>query len=239
MAKERKSPQRKKQLEYVKDHFSGGFNSARGFRKGWRRKKTRLNREYRRKSDELLASVKSGLDVGDAESVSENLTGTRLQKSVSRKSLSKIGVISMGEKVKRRLQRRTKTEGRRVHEHQRYDRQAAQALKTLQSLTADNMPALANRMELLLKGNVEELTRVSRSSDPLDQALQFVRAVNIGSGRELDALQRNPELCQDFRKWIQKSDRIMAKAKRAEERKQREKEAARLRIKRYRKQPIA
>jgi hypothetical protein len=235
MPKERKSPQQKKQLEYTRDHLSGGFNSARGFRKGWRRKKARVNREYRRKSDELLAPVKPGLAAEDAEAVSENLTSSHLQKSVSRQRLNKIGVIGMGEGVKRRLQRRAETVGRRVQEHQHYDREAAHALKNLQSLPADNMPAIVNRMGLLMKGNVEELRRVMFSRDPIDQALSFLRAVIIGSARELNALQRNPELCQGFRRWIRKADRIIAKTKRAQERKQQEKDAARRRTKTFRK----
>ena len=49
----RKSPQEKKELEYTKDHFTFGWNSSRAFPKTWKRKKTNLNREYRRKSGEL------------------------------------------------------------------------------------------------------------------------------------------------------------------------------------------
>ncbi|HET9373974.1 MAG TPA: hypothetical protein VFO40_03320 [Chthoniobacterales bacterium] len=235
MPNERKSPQQKKQLEYARDHFSGGFNSARDFHKGWRRKKARVNRQYRRKSDELLASVKPGLDAGDAEVVSEDITAPRFQKSVSRKRLKKIGVITMGERVKCRLQRRDEAVKRRVLEREYYDHAAAQAVKTLESMSDEKLLAVVNRMQLLLKGNVEELTRVLCSRDPLDQALRFLRAVNIGSARELDALRRNPELCWDFRKWIQKPDRIMAKAKRAQEKNQQEKEAARQRRKEFRK----
>lgn len=179
--------------------------------------------------------MKPGLGAGEAESVSEDMTAPRFQKSVSRKRLNKIGVIPMGEKVKRRLQRRAESVGRRVQEHQHNDREAAQALKKLESLTADNMPAVVNRMELLLKGNVEELIRVACSGDPLDQALRFLRAVNIGSSRELEALRRNPKLCQRFRRWIQKADGIIAKTKRAQERKQQEKETARQRSKKFRK----
>lgn len=87
MGNKRKSPQEKKQLEFTRDHFSGGYNSARGFSKGWRRKKARVNREYQRKSDELLAPIKPGLEADDAEMISGELTTAHFQKSVSRKRL--------------------------------------------------------------------------------------------------------------------------------------------------------
>jgi len=48
MAKEQKSPQRKKQLEYTRDYISCG-ESVHGSRKTWALKKAFINREYRRK----------------------------------------------------------------------------------------------------------------------------------------------------------------------------------------------
>src|SRR5579872_1362014 len=118
MKKERKSPRKKKELEYARDHFAGGFNSsAHGFAKSWGRKKARVNREYRRKSDELLAPVKPGLEAEDVELISTELTTAQLQKSVTRQRLRKLGVVSMGERVKKRLQRRAEAVGRNVRQH--------------------------------------------------------------------------------------------------------------------------
>ena len=106
MAKERKSPQQKKELEQTKDHFTPGWQSSRLFPKTWKRKKTRVNREYRRKSEELLAPAKPGIAADDLELIADDLTAARFQKSVSRTRLHKIGTITVGEKVKRKLERR-------------------------------------------------------------------------------------------------------------------------------------
>jgi len=236
MSKERKSPQQKKELEYTKDHFAGGFNSsAHGFAKGWRRKKAHVNREYRRKSDELLASLKPGLQAQDAETISDELTPTHLQKSVTRKRLHKIGVITMGERVKNRLQRRAEAVGRKVQQHQHFDDAATKAVRTLNHLSGEALVQVVNRAELLRKRNGDELKRVRESKDPVDQALYFLYAVSMGSGRELDALGRNPKLNRELGIWIRKANRLMAKEQRVQERKRQEKETARQRLRLVRK----
>ena len=236
MSKDRKSPRQKKELEYAKDHFAGGFNSsAHGLAKGWRRKKARVNREYRRKSDELLAPLKPGLEALDVEVISDELTPAHLQKSVTRKRLHKIGVITMGERVKKRLQRRAEAVGRNVQQHQHFDHAAAEAVSTLNHLSGEELVRVVNRAELLRKRNGDELKRVRNSSAPIDQALNFLYAVSVGSARELDALRRNPALNRALGSWIQKANRIMAKEQRKQERKRNEKETARQRLKLVRK----
>jgi|SRR5579872_1605367 len=236
MSKDRKSPQQKKELECSKDHFAGGFNSsAHGFAKGWRRKKARVNREYRRKSDELLAPLKPGLKVQDVELISDELTPAHLQKSITRKRLHKIGVITMGERVKKRLQRRAETTGRNVLQHDHFDQAAADAVRTLNHLSGEVLVRVVIRAELLRKRNGDEWKRVRNSDDPIDQALSFLYAVSLGSSRELGALRRNPALNRALGSWIQKANRIMAKEQRKQERKKNEKETARQRLKLVRK----
>jgi|SRR5579872_59071 len=236
MSKDRKSPQRKKELEYAKDHFSGGFNSsAHGFAKGWRRKKARLHREYRRKSDELLAPVKSGLEAQDVEIISGELTPAHLRKLVTRKRLHKIGVITMGERVKERQKRRVESVGRNVQQQKHFDHAAADAIRTLNHLDGEELVHTVNRAEQLRKRNGVELKRVRNSKDAIDRALNFLYAVSMGSSRELDALRRNPALNRELESWIQKANRVMAKEQRKQERKRNEKEAARHRLKLVRK----
>lgn len=236
MGKERKSPQQKKELAYAKDHFAGGYNSsAHGLAKGWRRKKAQVHRQYRRKSDELLAPVKPGLGAGDVELISGELTPGHLQKSVTRKRLHKIGVITMGERVKKRLQRRSEAAGRKVQQHQHFDQAAAAAVRTLNYLSGEGLVQVVNRAEQLRKRNGDELKRVRNSKGPVDQALSFLFAVSVGSSRELDALRRNPALNRDLGSWIQKAHRIMAKEQRKQERKRNEKETVRQRLKLVRK----
>jgi hypothetical protein len=223
-------------LEYTRDHFAGGFNSsAHGLAKGWRRKKAQVNREYRRKSDELLAPVKPGLEAGDVELISAELTTEQLQKSVTRKRLRKVGVVGMGERVKQRLERRADHAGSGAQQRQHYDRVAAEAVRALNRLDGEELVDVVNRAELVRKGNVDELKRVWNSSAAMDRALNFLRAVSQGSGRELDALRRNPDVNRDLGIWIQKANRILAKAQRSQERKLKEKVAARQRMKIVRK----
>lgn len=231
MSDKRKSPQEKKQLEFTRDHFSSGYNSARGFSKGWRRKKTRVNREYRRKSDELLAPLKPGLEADDVVMISEDLTTARFQKSVSRNRLHKIGIISVGERVKERLERRTDRAGRRAEQHRHFDHLAWQAVQTLNRLSGEELIKVVNRAGLLRKRNRIEHGRIKKSGDLVDQALDFLRAVSVGSGKELDALQRNPNVNRDLGLWIQKAHRIIAQDQRKQERKLKEKAAAQQKMK--------
>ena len=236
MSKDRKSPRQKKELEYARDHFAGGFNSsAHGLAKGWRRKKARVNRQYRRKSDELLAPLKPGLEGQDVEIIAGELTPAHLQESVTRKRLHKIGVITMGKRVKDRLQRRAEAVGRKAQQHQHFDHAAAEAVRTLNHLSGQELAGLVNRAELLRKRNGDALKRVRNSKHPIDQALNFLYAVSAGSSRELDALRRNPNVNRELGSWIQKANRIMAQEQRKQERKRNEKEATRQRLKLVRK----
>src|SRR5215472_16015046 len=106
MAKARRSPQEKKQLEYTKDHFTFGWDSSRKFPQTWKRKKKNANRQYRRKSQELLTTAKPGMGTSDVELVGDGWTATRFQPSVSRKRLRKTGTVTVAEKIKKKFERR-------------------------------------------------------------------------------------------------------------------------------------
>jgi hypothetical protein len=112
MPKEQKSPQQKKQLEYDKDHFTFS-ESPHAFSKQWRRKKTHLSRQYRRRSEELLAPAKPQISADDAERVVGDLTIGHLKYSITRKPLRKSSTVTVGEKVQLKLEKRAQTAGRR------------------------------------------------------------------------------------------------------------------------------
>src|SRR5439155_15972365 len=172
MARERKSPQRKKQLEYTKNHFTFGWHSFRTFPTTWKRKKTRANREYRRKSEELLTQAKPGIAVDDVELLADDLTTARFQKSIIRKRLHKTGTVTVGEKVTRKLERREETAGRKVQRRQHYDHAATSAISTLRSLNGERLVGVVRRADLLCGArNADELKRVLQSNDPVDRAL--------------------------------------------------------------------
>src|SRR5437773_318836 len=221
MAKERKSPQEKKHLEYTKDHFTFGWHSSRMFPKTWRLKKTRVNREYRRKSEQLLARTKSGIpaDVRDValKGASPPVTCT-LSRDI--KGLRKTGTVTVGEKVKRKLERRQDAVGRNVQRRQHYDGAATSAISTLRLLDGEKLAEVVRHADLLCGArNAEELKRVLQSSDPIDRALHFLYRIASGSAFELDALRRKPELVRELATWMERANRILNRDKRAVERK--------------------
>jgi hypothetical protein len=168
MTKERKSPQQKKRLAYTKGHFTFGWQSSRMFPKTWKRKKTRVNREYRRKSEELLAQAKPGIAADDVALIADDLTAARFQKSVVRKRLHKTGTVTVGEKVKQKLERREQAAGRNVQRHQGYDHAATSAISTLSSLDGEKLVDVVRHADLLCgAGNADELRRVLQSKDPV------------------------------------------------------------------------
>lgn len=132
--------------------------------------------------------------------------------------------------MKKRLQSRAEAVGRKVQQHQHFDHAAAEAVRALNRLSGEQLVRVVYRGESLRKRNGDELKRVRNSKDPVDQALNFLYAVSIGSGGELDALCRNPKLNRELASWIQKANRIMAKEQRAQERKLTQKETARRRL---------
>jgi len=84
MAKLAKTPQENKHLEYNRDHFTFS-SSGRAFSKAWMQKKALANRQYRRKSDELLALAKPMMPAKLVEVVAGDFTAAHLTKPVLRK----------------------------------------------------------------------------------------------------------------------------------------------------------
>jgi hypothetical protein len=210
MAKERKSPQEKKEIENTRGHFTFGWHSSRSFPRTWKRKKARVNRNYRRKSDEILAQAKPGIDSGAVEAIADDLTAARFQKSVSRKRLRKTGVVSVGEKVQRKLERRQEAVGRHDRRDQRYDGSAVAAVKTLASLEGEELVEFVRRADRMLNRGSATLKGVLPGKDNLDRALYFLYLVAAGSHLEVDALRRNPDSDKSFRGWVAKANRILA-----------------------------
>lgn len=228
MAKERKSPQLKKELEYTRDRFTFGWHSSRMFPRTWKRKKAHANREYRRKSQAVLTRVKPEVSAHDVESIGDDLTSARFRKSISRKRLRKVGTVTIGQKIKKKLENREETAGRRVKSRQQDDRRAASAIAILSRLEGDALIDVARRAEMLCgPRQARELGRVLQSSDPVDHALYFLYLVMVGSAFELRALRRQPELNTALRNWAEKAGRILGRDQRAAASKREQKQAAR------------
>jgi len=194
MARQRKSPQQKKEMEYTKDHFT--FASSSKFPKVWKRKKALVNREFRRKSDELLTQAKPGIAADDVELLGDDLTAARFQKSVARKRLLKW------------TRSASARAGRKVRLIQHHDQAAASAISRRGSLRGEELVAVVMRADLLsLRGGAQ-------SKGTIDHALHFIYCVAIlGSAQDTDALHRN--LAKALGIWIEKAMRILTRDKRA------------------------
>ncbi|UWZ84187.1 hypothetical protein [Occallatibacter riparius] len=231
MPKEPKTPQEKKLLELKKDYFTFS-RDPHAFRKTWKRKKVLANQEYRRKSAELFAHVTPGASAEDVELVVGDVTTSHLQKGIARTKLIKWGTVSLGEKIKAKLEKREQTVGRRANRHRLMDAITASAVTTLGSLEENQLTDVVRRIALLLRGgDPMEWARLYQSSDPLDRAIFFVERLSRGDSYYVDALRRNPKLCHSFQRWRDKANRILAKLRRPHERKLEQKVAAAKKIK--------
>lgn len=223
MAKEPKSPQQKKKLEFEKDHFTFS-NAPHGFSKLWRQKKARANRQYRRKSEKLLAPAKPQVSCDDAETILGDLTVAQLRKSVTRKRLRKQGTVSVREKIQIKLENRKDSIGRRVNKHRESNEVVTQAVGTLTSLGREDLTNFLKRaMRFIHGGDPIEWMRVSQSHVPLDRALYFLEGLQRGNVHFREALCRNQKLCEAMQQWQEKANRILRREARPALRKVEEK----------------
>lgn len=228
MAKERKSPQQKKQLEHSKDHFTFS-DHPHAFPKLWKRKKARANRQYRRKSEQLLAPAKPEISACDAEAIIGDLSVEHLKNSITRRRLHKSSTVSVGEKVKIKLEKRKEMIGHRVNKHRKYDLIVAQAVETLTSFNREHLASFLTRVKRLRQGgDPNEWMRIGQSDDNIDRALWVLERLERGDGCFHDALRRNQELCLTLEQWQKEANRLLSKEARpalrkAEERKSIEK----------------
>jgi len=225
MAKEQKSPQRKKQLEYTRDYISCG-ESVHGSRKTWALKKAFINREYRRKCDELLAQSKPGLPSDDANLAIGEVTAGHLEKSVSRKRLHKWTPITVARSIQSRLERRVESAGRRAAQRNKHSALVAEALGVLNSLRDDQLSATVLRAHsLCLSQDFKEKLKLKQSKDPIERAVHVFCSVCFGGryltgdGYLIDRIRREPELWSQFCLWVEKYERILGKEKRTIQRK--------------------
>src|SRR3982751_6014859 len=121
MPRQQMNPQLKKEFELKKDHFTFAKH-VHAFRKGWKEKKAQANRQYRRKTNELLVLAKPEISADDAEALIGDVTVSRLKKSVPRKSLHKSSTVSLGEKIAIKSLKREETADRRGKGRRNWDK---------------------------------------------------------------------------------------------------------------------
>jgi hypothetical protein len=231
MPRPRKTPQEKKQLELKKDHFTFAKNPH-AFRKSWKQKKSEVNRQYRRKSDELLALAKPEISADEVEAVVGDVTVAHLKKSVWHKRLRKWSTVSLGEKIEIKSQKRQDTIDRRAKGKRNWDQVVTSAVSTLLALEGNELVQVIRRIAGLIQGGDPiEWMRTYQSKDGLARTIFFVEQINRGNGHYLNALRRNQELCKAFNSWIDKANRILAKQRRPAQRKLERKVATEKKVK--------
>jgi hypothetical protein len=77
----------------------------------------------------------------------------------------------------------------------------------------------------------------AKSSDPLDQALHFLQQLSHGSAYEIDAVRRNEELGAALAAWVTMANRILARDRRAIEKKVEQKQMAGKKVNALRRAP--
>jgi hypothetical protein len=231
MTKDQKSPQQKKELEFAKDHFTFGMDSSRAFPKTWKRKKTHANRQLRHKSDQLLTPVKPEMSAEDVDLAVGDVTPRQIAKALISKRLRKSSTVSVGDKVKLKLENRAERVGRKTGNRRMYDLMAAEAIATLNSLEGELLADFVRRALVFLhRGDPIKWVRAKRSDDRIDRALSFLEGHQRG-GPENEALCRNEMLRDDFERWRSKANRILSKDRRALLAKIEQKEAAEKKVK--------
>jgi uncharacterized protein YaaN involved in tellurite resistance len=231
MPRQQKTPQLKKELELNKDHFTFTKNPH-AFRKSWKAKKAEANRQYRRKSDELLAVAKPENSAEDFESLVGDVTAAHLKKSVSYDRLHKRGTVSLREKIESKSQKRQETVDRRAKGKRNWDKVVHSAVTTLVALQGDELIQVVKRIAGLIQGGDPiEWMRTYQSKDRLGRTIFFVEQINRGNCNYIDALRRNQELCKAFQTWVAKANRTIAKQKRPAQRKLEQKVATQKKVK--------
>lgn len=235
MQKNSKSPQEKKRLEYTKDHFTFGRQSSRSFPKTWKRKKVHANREYRRKSEELLAQTKPGSGLDGLSSSAEDLTAARFLKSVVRKPLHKVGTVTLAEKVRLTLTSRGQRVGRRVKKEAAVREEATSVVQTLNRLEGEELVDFVRRANTLCNiPDPTESVRLHRSAEPIDQALYFVYRLSVGVNSPRDTICKDAKLREPLAAWFVKANRILSRDERNANNKVEEKQRNEKRLKIHR-----
>jgi hypothetical protein len=106
----KKTPKEKKDAAYEKDHYAFAWNYPHQFQKSWKKKKNRVNRVVRRKSKALLHSIE-GLSYTELSPEQESFTDQLFRKGLSKKKLSKTGVVNLREKVEQKIANRKEHSG--------------------------------------------------------------------------------------------------------------------------------
>jgi len=228
MKLERESPREKKSREYAERVTPGNRRHA----EARKDEKTRLKRETRSKSTELLGVVKPQVSLDDVEILAGELTATHMRKSVNPKRPRKSTAVPFSQVIEWQLERREESFGRKRKKNRpKYDKLASETVETLNSIPKERFADVARRAG---KGCSPENRHKYENElllvDPLDRALYFLRRVSAHSIDETQALCRNKKLDQSLSGWIARANRVLAKDRLADQKKLEQQKAAKKKI---------
>ncbi len=177
------------------------------------------------------SQAKPGITANQAESIAGDLTVAHIQKLAVGKRPKKSGTVTVGEKIKLKLEKRAKTVGRNVENRRREDESASEAVATLLALDGSQLSDFVRLVALFIQGGDPiEWMRVYKSPDPKDRALYFVHQVIRGSSFECDPLRRNQELCEAYGRWAKRANRILSRGNRIAQMKSEQKAATKMKV---------
>jgi hypothetical protein len=147
--KKKLTPPEKKELAYDKDHRTHTGEADRAMRRLWAKRKARLNRNYRRLTDQLLREA-TRPDVIDAVLAEENGTTRELiRKGLTRKNNSKKwGVGTLRDAVEAKLKSRRRP---RETNHERKERLSKSCMGMILALEHDPDSPEAVRLKKILR----------------------------------------------------------------------------------------
>ncbi len=120
--KGRKTPQEKKSLSYARDRRNTYGESDKGSRTSIKRNKTKPSRAYRRSVNQILQSEASSSDLQNAELLDAEV------RSVKRRKWRKCPDTPLGQYVKERLERRSRSVGAKIKRRAEFKRRMGEQI---------------------------------------------------------------------------------------------------------------
>jgi hypothetical protein len=147
--KKKLTPPEKKELAYDRDHRTHTGESDRAMRRLWAKRKARLNRKYRRMTDQLLRAATRPDVVGAVVAEEDGTTHELIRKGLTReKNPPKWGVGTLRDSVKAKLKSRT---GPRETNRERKDKITQMYMELIVAFERDPDSAEAEKLKNRLR----------------------------------------------------------------------------------------
>jgi hypothetical protein len=202
MAKERKSPQEKKELEYKLDRRTFAWHQDKGLRIARRRRKDTINRAYRHKADSVVRQAAEAAELGEAT----ELTNSLIADGLTNKRLRKYTPYTLAEAIDRKTNRRASHENFRKQRDDRYFAFGTTSIEAMEQMSKTQSIEFLDK----LRNYSRLFINLSRQKDPMLGLLRWVQSVSMGDAFCLKFLQSNPD-------WAARYDKVAARLNKLDE----------------------